>query len=167
MLKRSGFQRRAHRGSAPQDREARLAERAARASANVRPRASVVAVIPAAPAAAVVKESVVRSVAYRKAVAGLPCASCGVVGWSQHAHENGPGKGKGLKVCDTRAMPLCCTRPGVEGCHVAFDGYRLLPGGREAHREAGARWSAETRALVLALGLWPKTVPKPSVALAG
>ena len=150
-MKRSSFRAR-ERAVPVTDRAARLADRAARNIAHVRPRASIVAVIPAAPAPAVVKESVVRSVAYRRAVASLPCAACGVVGWSQHAHENGAGKGKGVKVCDLRAMPLCCTRPGLEGCHVAFDNYRLLPGGRDAHRAAGERWAAETRATVLTPG---------------
>lgn len=101
----------------------------------------------------------VSSRAYRMAVASLPCAHCGIVGYSQHAHEN-YGKGAGLKVDDRRAMPLCCTRPGEEGCHVKFDQYRLLPGGREAHRAAGKQWSAQTRARIKEMGLWPANLPE-------
>ena len=65
----------------------------------------------------------------------------------------------GLKADDRAGMPLCCARPGIEGCHVAFDQYRLVPGGREAHREAGARWAAETRQTIIDLGLWPERLP--------
>lgn len=112
-----------------------------------------------APAAPVHKEEPVRSEAYRRLVAKLPCAHCGIAGYTQHAHEN-DGKGKGLKVDDRRAMPLCCVRPGIEGCHAAFDQYRLLPGGRAAHIEAGKRWSAETRTTINNLGLWPANLPQ-------
>lgn len=100
-----------------------------------------------------------RSEAYRRAVASLSCAHCGVTGYSQHAHEN-EGKAKGVKLDDRRAMPLCCARPGIEGCHAAYDQYRLLPGGREAHIEAGKLWAAQTRAQINKLGLWPKRLPQ-------
>lgn len=112
----------------------------------------------AAPATVAPKDDAVRSEAYRRLVAAMPCAHCGIAGYSQHAHEN-MGKGAGLKVDDRRAMPLCCTRPGVEGCHAAYDSYRLLPGGREGHREAGARWAEQTRKSIRESGLWPQSVP--------
>src|SRR5690606_4836696 len=83
-----------------------------------------------------------------------PCINCGKADRSQHAHEN-EGKGKALKLDDRRAMPLCCDEPAREGCHTKFDQYRLLPGGREAHVEQGRIWSAQTRAAILADGLWP------------
>lgn len=104
------------------------------------------------------KEDPARSEAYRRLVAALPCAHCGVVGYSQHAHEN-ENKGKGLKLDDRRAMPLCCERPGMEGCHAQFDQYRLLPGGRAAHIAAGKRWAAQTRQKIFSLGQWPKRLP--------
>lgn len=103
------------------------------------------------------KQAPVSSKPYRRLVASLPCASCGIYGYSQHAHMN-EGKGMGLKTDDRAGMPLCCARPGEEGCHAKFDQYRLLPGGREAHREAGKKWSAQTRAQIKALGLWPKNL---------
>lgn len=109
-------------------------------------------------AAPIPKAEIVRSEPYRRLVASLPCASCGIYGYSQHAHLN-EGKGMGLKADDRAGMPLCCARPGIEGCHVAFDQYRLVPGGREAHREAGARWAAETRQTIIDLGLWPERLP--------
>lgn len=105
------------------------------------------------------KQCPLRSEAYRRAVAALPCAHCRVPGFSQHAHEN-EGKGFALKVDDRRGFPLCCDRPGIEGCHVAFDQYRLLPGGREAHRAAGAAWAAQTRATIIKTGRWPARLPQ-------
>lgn len=93
-----------------------------------------------------------------RAVASLPCIACGIQGYSQHAHGN-DGKGLSLKTDDRTGVPLCCARPGEEGCHTKFDQYRLLPGGRDAHREAMRTWGAQTRATVHSLGLWPKNLP--------
>lgn len=138
-------------------REQRLDARAARTLANAKPRAAVV-VNAASAAAPVLKDNPLRSEAYRRAVAGLACAHCGVHGFSQHAHAN-EGKGAGLKTDDRTGFPLCCTRPGIEGCHTAFDQYRLLPGGREAHRAAARTWAANTRAEIQRQGLWPARLP--------
>ena len=65
------------------------------------------------------KSRPVRSEGYRRWVASLPCISCGIEGYSQCAHANGGGMG--TKECDLRTFPLCCTRPGHIGCHMAFD----------------------------------------------
>lgn len=161
-MKRTGFMRRSQAGAARNydaDRESRLAERAARLIASASPSPDNVAMGPSATQATPVeKDKPVRSEAYRRLVAELPCAHCGISGYSQHAHEN-DGKGKAMKVDDRRAMPLCCTRPGNEGCHVAFDQYRLLPGGREAHHEQGKQWSAQTRKHLRQSGLWPPRLP--------
>ena len=135
-------------------REQRLEERAARTMAGVVPRASSmgeVALVPC-PKPPVILESE----AYRRAVASLPCICCGIVGYSQHAHAN-QGKGLGLKTDDRTGFPLCCTRPGVLGCHAKFDQYIMFP--REQAREAALEWGFKTRALVLALGLWPRRLP--------
>lgn len=107
----------------------------------------------------VVKEDPLRHEGYRRLVASLPCINCGKAGRSQHAHENA-GKGKGLKVDDRRAMPLCADEPGREGCHVKFDGYRLVPGGWEAHTELGRKWSQQTRDVINRAGLWPDDLPQ-------
>lgn len=160
-LKRTGFARREQQAQHPQDREQRLMDRAARLMSQVRPRAAVVATVGPAPAKRIEKEAPVRSEAYRRLVAQLPCASCGIYGYSQHAHPN-EGKGFALKTDDRLGFPLCCARPGgIEGCHAAFDQYRLLPGGRDAHREAARRWGEQTRAEILRLGLWPRNLPMP------
>ena len=152
-MKRTGFKPRA-----PQ-REARDPDRL-RSVPTVTPGAfrapQPVAIAPAAP---ITKDNPVRSEAYRRAVASLQCAYCGIEGYSQHAHEN-DGKGARLKVDDRRAMPLCCSRPGIEGCHVAFDQYRLVPGGRDAHADLGRALAEQTRNRLNAMGLWPAGVPQ-------
>jgi len=107
---------------------------------------------------AIPKDAAVRSEAYRRLVALMDCIHCGKASRSQHAHEN-EHKGKGLKLDDRRAMPLCCDEPGAEGCHTRFDQYRLLPGGRDAHVEQGRVWSAQTRAAISLGGLWPPNLP--------
>lgn len=59
----------------------------------------------------------VRSEAYRRAVAALPCWRCGVHGYSNAAHAD-EGKGMGLKTSDLTCYPLCVPRVGVAGCHA-------------------------------------------------
>lgn len=162
-MKRTSFARRAAgAASTPAiTREERLASRAARAMAEVVPTASSIAPITAA-CAPVLKATVVRSEAYRRAVAGLPCMSCGVPGISQCAHAN-TGKGMGTKACDLRSFPLCACQPGRQGCHARFDQGALFPKlARQAIEEA---WIADTQRRVQAMGLWP-FVPAPD-AVAG
>lgn len=66
------------------------------------------------------ESSRLRSEDHRKNVAALPCAVCGIVGFSQAAHANF-NKGGALKNCDSLTFPLCCDRPGVRGCHSLHD----------------------------------------------
>lgn len=138
-------------------RDQRLAARAARAMGEVTPRASVMACA-SAPAAPVPKAELLESEPYRRAVAALRCMWCGIEGFSQHAHLN-LGKGLSLKTDDRTGFPLCSTRPGVEGCHTAYDQYRLVPGGREGHRAYGLEWGRITRATILDSGQWPPRLP--------
>jgi len=119
-----------------------------RRSATMAPRADV---------ASIPKTEPVRSEAYRRLVAALPCAHCGIEGLSQHAHTNA-GKAKGRKACDLDAMPLCADSPGRVGCHSRFDRYELMPGGREAHIEQGRLWIAQTRDTITDAGLLPKAL---------
>lgn len=162
-MKRGGFARRAA-GDHESDRAQRLAARAARAVAAAQtgpqPPTSVMAcgLHSAAPAPAAEKDVILRSEAYRRATAGMRCMWCGIAGFSQHAHLN-LGKGLGLKTDDRTGFPLCACRPGVEGCHAAYDQYRLVPGGREGHRVYGLEWGRITRAEILSLGLWPINLP--------
>lgn len=85
------------------------------------------------------KSNPVRSIAYRRVVASLPCAMCGIEGLSQCAH--GPTLGRGIKCSDLETFPLCCARPGWRGCHEAYDGYDWPAEERAAK---GAKWAAET-----------------------
>lgn len=105
------------------------------------------------------KERPVRSETYRRLVAALPCAHCGVHGFSQFAHAN-EGKGMAMKTDDRLGFPLCCQRPDIEGCHAAFDQYRLLPGGRHGHAAAARSWGAQARAQITKAGLWPARLPQ-------
>jgi hypothetical protein len=113
-------------------------------------------VLTAAPKA---KREPIRDEHYRRLVAALPCARCGIHGFSQAAHPN-EGKAKGAKADDTLCFPLCCTRPGVPGCHVDFDQYRL--GTRAESIEMGRAWGAETAEQIKSAGLWPERLPFPS-----
>ena len=56
-------------------------------------------------------------------VAMLPCACCGIIGYSQAAHSNRyqDGKGAGIKAHYLATFPLCCSRRGILGCHVEHD----------------------------------------------
>ena len=56
---------------------------------------------------------------YRRYVAGFPCSSCGIKGFSQCAHRNGAGMG--TKHSDLETFPLCASRPGHMGCHMMHD----------------------------------------------
>lgn len=109
-------------------------------------------------AEAVEKESPVRSEAYRRLVASLPCANCGRVGHSQHAHTNA-GKAKAMKNDDRDAMPLCADDYGILGCHSRFDRYALFLD-REEHVRMGALWAAQTRQQIESMGLWPANLPR-------
>ncbi len=157
-MRRTGFRRLPRPAAPATDRDARLAARAARAMAEVTPRASVV--VPCGELApAVPKAAPVRSEAYRRLVAALPCMACGVLGLSQCAHAN-TGKGMGLKVCDLESFPLCSARPGTPGCHSLFDQGALLP--KAARRAIEPAWIADTQRRIIALGLWPRNIPLPT-----
>lgn len=89
-----------------------------------------------------------RSSSYRRAVAALPCVSCGLDGYSQAAHANGLewGKGMGLKADDAAIFPLCADRPGIRGCHSLFDQGALFD--KATRREVTERWISWTRVAV-------------------
>jgi hypothetical protein len=89
------------------------------------------------------KANPVRDEAYRRLVAALPCAHCGVAGLSQAAHAD-EGKGLGLKACDLTCFPLCGPRPSEPGCHWLIGTSGRIP--RDERRELEARYGAQTRA---------------------
>lgn len=106
-----------------------------------------------AAAAPVPKEAPVRSEAYRRLVAQLPCKYCGIAGYSQCAHAN-TGKGAGIKASDLDSFPLCACRPGQRGCHSLFDSGALFS--KANRRTYEIRWIAETQATLLRLAAVPK-----------
>ena len=110
-----------------------------------------------APAARVEKAAPVRSEAYRRAVASLPCIACGIQGHSQAAHL--PPEAKGMKQSDLLTFPLCCVRVGVPGCHQDYDNYRLFP--KHAAMTVGRAWAKDTQRRIRAMGLWPDSLPRP------
>lgn len=118
--------------------------------------------VASAPAARVEKSAPVRSEAYRRAVASLPCAICKVPGHSQAAHAN-TGKGVGLKACDLTCFPACGPRPGEPGCHAELDQGALFT--KAVRRELELVWAADTQRRIQAMGLWPKNMQKPAQAL--
>ena len=102
------------------------------------------------------KEAAIYSEPYRRLVAAMPCINCHIEGYSQAAHP--PPTGKGRKEDDRLTFPLCCTRPGVTGCHADFDQYRLVPAADM--RSLAGHWGTETRQIILEAGHWPKNLPK-------
>jgi len=102
------------------------------------------------------KQDVVRSEPYRRLVAVKPCKACGIQGYGQAAHV--PPDGKGIKQDDRETFSLCCTRPGMTGCHVEFDQYRMFS--HELAVTVGRAWAADTRRQIIAEGNWPKDLPR-------
>lgn len=144
------------------EREQRLVDKARRAMNSVVPRAAVMGLGSTA-AAPIPKAAPVRSEAYRRAVASLPCINCKVPGYSQCAHSNS-GKGAGIKASDLDSFPLCTVHPGadgglVQGCHERFDQGALFS--KAVRRELEPVWAADTQRKIHAMGLWPKGLPVP------
>jgi len=101
------------------------------------------------------KQQPVRSEAYLREVAKLPCINC-CSERSQAAHPN-TGKGMGTKADDRRAFPLCADAPGQVGCHTRFDQGAMF--GKAERRRMETLWGAQTRAVVQGMGNWPKGLP--------
>lgn len=118
--------------------------------------------VASAPSAKVAKAAPVRSEEYRRAVASLPCAICGIFGYSQAAHAN-QGKGMGLKACDLTCFPACGPRPGIQGCHAALDQGALFT--KAVRRALEPVWAADTQRRIQAMGMWPENMKKPAQAL--
>lgn len=94
------------------------------------------------------KDEPVRDEQYRRWVASLPCIACGVHGYSQAAHPCA-GRGLGQKSDDTDCFPLCCTRPGVLGCHVRHD--QLIGIKLTERRELEKKYTKHIKAVHVAL----------------
>lgn len=102
------------------------------------------------------KEDMQRSSTYEAAVRKLPCARCGVVGFTQFCHAD-EGKGMGIKTDVRRGWAGCGPHHGVPGCHyVIGTGGTLLREDRRAEERRLAEW---TRAEIVRLGVWPARLP--------
>lgn len=106
-------------------------------------------------AAAQLKTEIVRSEAYRRLVAAMPCAACGCSP-CQAAHPN-TGKGMAMKTDDRLCFPLCGPQPGRPGCHALFDQGAMFD--KAARRAIEPAWGADTRRRILANNQWPKGLP--------
>jgi len=95
------------------------------------------------------KSRPLRSKAYRKYVSEHDCFGCGVSGYSQCAHEE-QGKGMALKSDDLTAFPLCCSRPGIVGCH--YEHTMLVGMTRDDRRELEAIYVQRMHAIARADG---------------
>lgn len=96
------------------------------------------------------KTEPVRSKAYRRLVAALPCIACGAMP-CQAAHPN-TGKGMAMKTDDRLCFALC------PRCHTAFDQGAMFS--KAARRGIEPAWGADTRRRIIANGQWPKNLPK-------
>lgn len=108
-----------------------------------RPRAAAVAVAgPARACVPVPKLKPLRDEGYRRLVAALPCAHCGIAGYSQAAHGD-EGKGMAIKASDDTCYPACGPRPGNMGCHwfIGTSGHFT----RDERRALERQYAAETR----------------------
>lgn len=101
------------------------------------------------------KSQPVRSEAYRRAVASLPCCICGIAGQSQAAHGSGAGtavcKGMGIKSCDLTCFAACVR------CHSRLDQGALFS--KSVRHQLEPVWAADTQRRIQAMGLWPKGLP--------
>lgn len=94
-----------------------------------------------------------RSEEYRRWVATLPCAHCGISDFSNACHGD-EGKGAWIKADDDTCWPGCVDRPGVVGCHTLLGATGKL--GKAERRRLERIYAAETRTLARETGQWPK-----------
>lgn len=145
-MKRSGF---ARKGWTP--RPVKTIEYEPRARATVKTGIEVATKFVSVP-----KQNALQNEAYMAAVRKLPCARCGVVGFTQFCHAD-EGKGLGIKTDCRLGWPGCGPHGDEPGCHwfVGTSG-RMK---REDRRAFEAQAGLETRREIVALGAWPATLP--------
>ena len=106
------------------------------------------------------KEEPLRSEPYRRLVAARACENCG---WKDSQAAHPPPTGKGIKEDDRLCFALCIPhkvgRKLVEGCHAAFDQYRLIP--KEKMAATAAKWARRTQDDIFTAGDWPRGLPLP------
>ena len=96
------------------------------------------------------KSAPLRDESYRRWVASLPCAHCGIEGYSQAAHGDA-GKGMGIKSSDDTCYPACGPRPSLfgmdPGCHYLIGTSGTFS--KEERRTLEAEYAARTRRLYM------------------
>lgn len=105
------------------------------------------------PFVAVPKGESIQHQGFMRLVRMLPCAHCGIEGYSQFCHSD-EGKGAGIKSDCREGWPGCSPRPGVPGCHYLIGTQRIYP--KADRRELERSMAAATRKKIYDLGLWPK-----------
>ena len=102
------------------------------------------------------KDNPMQSEAYMRLVRLLPCAMCGIEGYTQFCHAD-QGKGMGIKSDCRLGWPGCGPHHDTQGCHYLVGTSGVLI--RDERRELERRMGELTRAKILDLGLWPKGLP--------
>lgn len=102
------------------------------------------------------KEAVIEHEGYKALVRQLPCAHCGIIGFTQFCHSD-EGKGMGIKTDSRRGWPGCGPHGDSPGCHHLIGSTGTFT--REQRRALEERYAAETRAKVFGSGLWPRGLP--------
>jgi hypothetical protein len=93
------------------------------------------------------KEAPVRSEAYRRLVASLPCIVCGIAGYTQACHAD-LGKGMGIKTSDLTCWPGCGPHGGLPGCHYTLGTSGTMS--RDERRAKEAAYAERTRCELVA-----------------
>lgn len=101
------------------------------------------------------KEGVIEHEGYKRLVRQLPCAHCGIEGYTQFCHSD-EGKGMGIKTDCRRGWPGCGPHGDSMGCHFLLGSTGLLD--REERRRLEELYGAQTRAAIILQGLWPDTL---------
>lgn len=106
------------------------------------------------------KHAPIQHEGYMKAVRGLPCYRCGIVGFTQFCHAD-EGKGAALKTDCRRGWPGCgphlVGNRMVPGCHYEVGSTGAL--GKAARRAFEEAAGQATRAAILSSGQWPESLP--------
>ena len=167
-MKRSTWARRPPPSEKELNREQRIAQRAQRAIDSVAVKSAekkqgnrqvahaVCAPVAMNSVAAMPKVGHQRSEPYRRLVAHLVCAHCGIEGYSQAAHGDF-GKGLSIKADDRTCYPACAPHDGRQGCHYLIGTSGTYT--REERRALDEQYGAQTRAKIINLGLWPAGLP--------
>lgn len=109
------------------------------------------------PVFAVEKINAIQHAGYMRLVRLLPCARCAIEHSIQFCHAD-EGKGTGIKTDCRRGWPGCGPHGDTMGCHHLVGTSGTLK--KDERRAVELAYAIDTRAKVLALGLWPASLPK-------